>query len=622
MAIDQEARLFSARLIRKKLRGSITEQAMFMLSKKDRTKVVWITTIQVFMGLLDLAGVVMIGALGALSIQGLESKAPGNKVSDLMRILHISKLSFQGQVAAIGIGAAILLVSKTIASIFFTRKTYFFLSRRGAQISAEMIARLLSQNLLKIQSRSSQQTLFMVTAGVQDLMIGVLATIIQVITDSSLLILMIIGLLSVDPVMALGTVSLFSVVGYSLYRLLQVRAKEIGQRTYKLGILSSEKILEVLNSYRESVVRNRRSFYANEIASLRYKMADTFAENAFMPYISKYVMDSTIVLGSLVLSAYEFATNNAVHALSIMALFLAASSRIAPAALRIQQGILILKNSSGAAEETLVLVKELEHLSLPAPDGDTYDFRHDGFTPDIEIKNLYFKYPSSENFALEDISIAVPAGSSIAFVGPSGAGKTTLVDLILGVLEPDKGEILISGKSPNLASISWPGAISYVPQNVVITNGTIRQNVGLGYPTSVASNESIENALNAAQLSKLITNLPEGIDAYTGENGSKLSGGQRQRLGIARALFTNPRLLVLDEATSALDGQTEADIGVAIQALRGHVTVLVVAHRLSTIRNSDQVVYMDRGKVMAVGTFEQVRLRIPDFDHQANLMGL
>ena len=608
--------------IRERWARTIFFKAFAMLTRRDRIKVLWVSIIQVVMSILDLAGVVMIGALGALSVQGLESKVAGNKVSVLLRVLHINHLKFQSQVAIIGVVAALILVTKTLFSVYFTRKTYFFLSRRGAQLSADTIGRLLSQNLLKIQIRTTQQTLFMITSGIQDLMIGVLATTIQMVSDSALLIIMLAGLLLVDPVMAVGTMVIFGIVGYSLYRLLEVRAREIGKLTYELTVASNEKILEVLNSYRESVVRNRRAFYADEIGKIRYKIADNAAESSFMPYISKYVMDSTSVLGALMLGAFEFATNNAVHALSVTAVFVAASSRIAPAALRIQQSFLVIKNSRGAAEATLVLVDELKYASIPEPDKQIYNFDYKNFDPEIRVNNVNFAYPNSNGFALLNVNLSIPSGSSVAFVGPSGAGKTTLIDLILGVLEPTEGSVEICHVSPSKASSTWPGAISYVPQDVVIANGSVRENIGLGFPKELATNARIEKCLELSHLSDIVVKMPRGVDTQVGENGASISGGQRQRLGIARSLFTNPKLLVLDEATSALDGQTEVNIGVAIESLKGDVTVLVVAHRLSTIRNVDQVVYMDHGRILATGTFDQVRAIIPDFEKQALIMGL
>ena len=213
-------------------------------------------------------------------------------------------------------------------------------------------------------------------------------------------------------------------------------------------------------------------------------------------------------------------------------------------------------------------------------------------------------------------------GSSVAFVGPSGAGKTTIVDVLLGVLAPDTGKVTISGMAPLAAVAKWPGAVSYVPQDVVISNGTIRENVALGYPIAVATDELVMGALKVANLDDFIEGLPEGVDTSVGERGTKISGGQRQRLGIARAMFTKPHLLVLDEATSSLDGETEASISAAIHALRGSTTVVMIAHRLSTVRNADIVVYLAGGKAIASGTFEEVRRAVPDFDRQAVLMGL
>jgi ABC-type multidrug transport system fused ATPase/permease subunit len=253
---------------------------------------------------------------------------------------------------------------------------------------------------------------------------------------------------------------------------------------------------------------------------------------------------------------------------------------------------------------------------------DTVDIVHEGFQSEIKIENVALTYPNKPNPAISDITLTIPSGTSVAFVGPSGAGKTTIIDVLLGVLNPDKGNVLISGLPPLLAVAKWPGAVSYVPQDVVISAGTIRENVALGYPAEEATDELVMNALKVAHLDDLVANLPEGLDTQVGERGAKISGGQRQRLGIARAMFTHPHLLVLDEATSSLDGETEASISDAVHSLRGSTTVVMIAHRLSTVRNADIVVYLSKGKVLATGTFDEVRNAVPDFDRQAKLMGL
>jgi ABC-type multidrug transport system fused ATPase/permease subunit len=240
----------------------------------------------------------------------------------------------------------------------------------------------------------------------------------------------------------------------------------------------------------------------------------------------------------------------------------------------------------------------------------------------ILLKEVSFKYDVASKFALNSISLEIKSGQQVAIVGSSGAGKTTLVDLLLGVTTPDSGEVLVSGLPISEAISKWPGAISYVPQDIKIANGSIRENVGLGYPKNLAQDPRVNTALETAHLIELVNELPDGLDSATGEKGSKLSGGQRQRLGIARALFTSPKLIVFDEATSALDGETEALIADSLQKLKGNVTVVMIAHRLSTVRNSDLVVYLEAGAVRAIGNFDEVRQQVPNFDKQARLMGL
>ena len=601
---------------------STISRAAAILSNGDRRKIILVIVLQISFGFLDLLGVGLVGVIGALAIRGVQSQTPGDRVTVVLTFLHLENLTFQKQVAILGLIAVFLLIGKTIFTIIFSRRILFFLSRRSATITANIVAKLLSQSILTIQSRSLQETLYALTGGVNIITVGILGNLVSLISDLSLLMLLATGLFLVDITMAVTTFLIFGTVAVSLYLLLQVRAKKLGIMFAEKSVVSNEKIFEVLNSYRESVVKNRRSFYAKEIGELRKKLAETSAELSFMPSVSKYVIEVTTVFGAIIVCGIQFTTNDASRAVAVLAIFLASSSRIAPAVLRMQQVAISIRGSLGSAIPTLELIESLSKESKQIENIDALDIVHHGFNSEIEISNVTFTYPGKLLPVIKNASFSIRPGSIVALVGPSGAGKTTLVDLILGVLRPDEGDVKVSGQSPSAAIESWPGALAYVPQDVMISNGTIRNNVALGFPIEEATNDLVNDALRIGQLIEFTEKLPEGIDSYVGDRGTRISGGQRQRLGIARAMFTKPHLLVLDEATSSLDGETEANISGAIQNMRGLVTVVMIAHRLSSVRHADIVLYLEAGEILASGTFEEVRNTVPNFDKQAQLMGL
>jgi ABC-type multidrug transport system fused ATPase/permease subunit len=421
---------------------------------------------------------------------------------------------------------------------------------------------------------------------------------------------------------AMTSVLFFSALGFSLYRSMHVKAHRLGFENSELAIRGNSKIIEVLESYRELVVRNRRDYYAREIGGVQRKLADVLAEIQFMPNVSKYVIESGMVVGAVIIAGIQFALQDARHATAALSVFLAAGTRIAPAILRLQQSFIQMRGGIGAALPTLELIDSLKNVPMVERVEDTLDLTHIGFDPNVVFSSVSFIYPKNDKETLSDITLELNSGSATAVVGPSGAGKTSLVDILLGVLTPDTGDVTVSGRRPLDTISNWPGAISYVPQDVVLSSGTIRENLAMGFPIKVATDEICWDALRVAQLENFVQNLPLGLETHIGEHGTKISGGQRQRLGIARAMLTKPKLLVLDEATSSLDGQTESDISDAIAQLQGSVTIVMIAHRLSTVRNADQVIYMENGKILARGTFEEVRKAVPDFDDQAKLMGL
>jgi ABC-type multidrug transport system fused ATPase/permease subunit len=400
------------------------------------------------------------------------------------------------------------------------------------------------------------------------------------------------------------------------------RARNIGLELAKFNLESSEKINEVLFAYREIYVRNSRFFYADKISKLRHQYSTFNAEQTMLPNISKYIVELSITIGVLLISAVLFLTRDASNAASGLLAFMAAGSRIAPAILRLQQSLIQLQVSAGSADPTIKLLSELEDVNiLKKPllkEKDDYQ----GFESKVILKDLNFTYGGDSNFQLKNFNLEINEGEFVALVGPSGSGKSTLIDLILGLNQPTSGSVEISHIPPGKALETWAGAIGYVPQDVGIINGTIRENLAIGFNPDELLEEDFNVAIEQSGLHEFVVNSPAGLDTLVGERGTKLSGGQKQRLGIARALVTKPKLLILDEATSSLDGQSESAISNAIRNLKGSVTLIMIAHRLSTVRFADKVVYIENGSFVKVGTFNEVVSSVPNFEKQAKLMGL
>jgi ABC-type multidrug transport system fused ATPase/permease subunit len=605
-----------------RIRTTTIYRCLQILSARDRHKLVLVAVIQILLAGLDLLGVALIGILGSLAVNGISSNGPGDRVNSILAIFRLDDFSIQQQAAVIAFAATFFLLTKTLISVFFTRKVLFFLTRRSAILTDDLLSRIVSQPLIKIQDFSSQQILYGVTNGVYTVTVGILGTTVFIITDSALLLILLLGMFIIDPLVALVTIFIFSCVGFLLYGLMHVRMRKLGARDSALSIASNQKIIELLNSYREIFVRNRQASYIETITRSRYDLSNTLADMSFMPNISKYVIEMTVVLAALLVSAVQFYFYDAAHAVATLALFLAASTRIAPAVLRLQQSSLVIKGSLGSASQTLHFFENLPTKFKSVPESDIFPVIHHGFEGLVTVKNASYRYPNTTINVISEVNLEIRPGEFVAVVGASGTGKSTLMDLLIGVLHPDEGSICVSGLEPAQAVRKWPGAVGYVPQEISIIDGTIAENVLLGYELTTINEPFVIEALRVASLSEFVESNADRLNTRVGEAGTRLSGGQRQRLGIARAMVTNPKLIFFDEATSALDGQTEAEISQSILNLKGHATLVMIAHRLSTIRFADRVIYMDSGKVVAQGTFEEVRRQIPDFEKQAQLMGL
>ena len=602
-------------------------KAFSLLSAKDRRRLIQIMIAQALLSFLDLIGVGLIGAVGALTIIGVQSKRPSGFLAEVTDFIGISDLALQNQVAILGLASVVALLSKTALSIFFTQKILHFLSSRGAVLSTKMIKLLFSQPITSINQRSSQDTLFTLTQGVMSVTLGVLGALASLVSDFALLIVISVALFIVEPLVSLGTIAMYSLIALALHKLLHKQALLLGIQQADLQIKSNQKIIEIVKGFRELLVRDRVDYYVSEISNLRFTLSKYLAQSAFLPFIGKYVIETSVLIGGLAIGAIQFALTDAASAVSTLSIFLAAGLRVAPAVLRLQQGALNLKSHLGSADKTLRLISELNSLPHNSTSGQDktlqpVNFQHSNFGGKIEFKGVSYSYPMTSKLAVEDVTFSVGEGEFVAIVGESGSGKSTIADLMLGVLSPNAGSIWLAGMDPLLTIRRWPGAVAYVPQEPLLIEGSIAANITLGYPEDSMSRVDLDRALKLSKFEEIVESLNFGINTLVGESGWGLSGGQKQRLGIARALYPNPKVLVLDEATSALDASTESEISSAINNLKGKVTIVMIAHRLSTVRKADKVIYLEHGKIIDIGLFEDLRARVQKFDEQARLMGL
>ena len=598
---------------------------MNTLNLKDRKKLFLMASIQSILNFLDLLGVLFIGVVAALSINYVQGTTNHSEfLSKLLSFLRISNMHPGTQIAMISLIAIAVLFLRSIGSIIFSRRILYFFSKRSTDISTELLIKLLGQPISVVERKSAQERLYALTRGLEIINMDVLATSMILFADLSLLLILAAGLFVASPSLAAVLIVFFAVTGLFSFRNLSGRAKSLGSSLSELSIKSNSKVIEVLSAFRETVVKGRQAYYAGEIKKIRLNLTDVYAEIHFLPMVSKYVIEISVIIGAVIMAIFQILITDAASAVASLTLFLVAGTRMAPSALRVQQGLLQIKSGLGMAQPSIELIQELSDFTV----GELNEFENlkstdfTQFEAGIELKEISFTYQDSITPAVQNVSVSIGAGKRVAIVGASGAGKSTLADLMLGVLKQDHGEILIGGLTVDEVIIKWPGSIAYVPQDVVIIDGTIRENITMGYSSSESADEHILSILNLASLDDFLKEKALGVDTAVGDSGSRLSGGERQRIGIARALFTLPKLLILDEATSSLDASTEATISQTIESLHGSTTVILIAHRLSTVRDADQVIYMSEGRILAKGTFDEVRKLIPDFNSQAKLMGL
>ena len=604
------------------LRFEQIKKVLLLLNRSDRYKLGLVLIINTGLAFLDLIGVALIGITSAILIRGLQGLAAGDQVTRFLELFSLNELPQRHLLLLLGGCAISFFILKTILSVYFLRRILRYMSTRNAQISSSLVSKMLNRPVEKIFIKPIQHQIYNVTGGVERLVGGAVTNLVVIASDLVLLLVILIGLMLVDPVTSVGTFFVFTGIGFLLYFLLHKRVAILNSKFAYQNIYFNQKVSEGINSFRDLFIKGGREFYVNEIRKTKMRLAGYDAEIKFLPNISKYTIEISVILGIAVVAGIQFYLFDSNRAIAVISVFLAASTRIAPAIIRLQQNVIAVKSSLSAAKPTLELIDELNGVEELERIETVISTNHADFSPRVKLSNLKFIYSDATDETIQDISLEISEGKFIAFVGPSGGGKSTLIDLILGLLTPSSGSITISGLASVDAIKKWPGSIGYVPQDVFIENSTVKENICLGFNPESVSDDLVWQALQLADLSDFVKGLEGQLSYRISDAGKNLSGGQRQRLGIARALLTKPKIVIFDEATSALDAETENRVSESILKLTGECTVIFIAHRLSVVRSADMIYYIDKGKIVSQGSFEELRKLNADFNNQANFMGI
>lgn len=595
--------------------------SILCLSLKDRRSLIFSVLVQSFLGFIDLVGVFLIGLVGAIAFQGLEGSNLPKYLTDLLGDSGFSEPDLILSIATI---AVVLLSTRTVLSAYLNKRTLKFLSYRSAIVSGQLVRDIFRSELKRIKLFTDQQMIFSVNRGIEIIFMNIIASFTIIASDLALLFIIFVGLFVYDPMIASITFSFFSSIGYILHRTLQARVQNVGEEASRLNLLSENNLRETLLSLKQIKVSGQLGVFATRIFEVRKQIASRMSILHFAPYISKYAIELAFVVGVLLIAGFQFYFLPIEEAAQTLGVFLAAGTRIAPSVLRIQQGFLQIKASFGAAIPAFEVLSEFSLLSNSNFEDveDSYTEKQGSHNWEVEIDEVSHSFRDSNQPVLKDISLKIPYGTYVSIVGKSGSGKSTLLDTLIGLIEPDQGSVRISSVPPGELIRFYPGAVGYVSQEVGIISGSLNENIALGRSSDDSDMGRYSEVLRITQLEHLELRSTIALESDLSLNSGNLSGGEKQRVGIARAIYSNPKILIFDEATSAMDSYTERQILQNLLSKRLRPTIISVAHRLSIVIDSDIVIYMHEGRILAQGSVSEVRSLVPDFDQQLIILGL
>ena len=579
------------------------KKLLFLIGKTGRIKFTILLVFMIINSLLEMVGVVSIPVFIIIISNPdmvLQHKWAGPIISSL-NITTSQNLMLWGSFFII----VLFVVKNAFFSLLIYAKTKVIYNEQ-IRLGNRLFKAYMKASYTFFLNRNSAELLRNVNNETNLIISGVIIPLLQILLDGLVFMMIAILLLTVEPVISLCTFAVLGTVSFLFIRITNKKTKAYGMeeqqhrsRMNKIALEGISGIKDVIILGRENSFLGRYNFSAVRTAiALRYKQ--------IIIQLPKPFMETITVTGMLFIALMLLVLGRKVTALiPILTLFGAATMRLLPLLRTVVSSYTEIRYNIYAIDPVYNDLKLLEKdADKQLKKEEIIDLNPYPFTSQIIFKNVSYRYPQGNAEAIRDISLDIPRGAAIGFVGPSGAGKTTIVDILLGLLEPQQGQVLVDNQHIFEDVKRWQMNVGYIPQFIHLSDDTISRNIAFGLPDDEINAAQLWEAVCAAQLGSLIHELPKGLDTVVGERGVRLSGGQRQRIGIARALYNNPQVLIMDEATSALDNITEKFVIDAIEQLRGDRTIIMIAHRLTTVQNCDVIYLMNEGRILEQGSYE------------------
>ncbi|MGH9186633.1 MAG: ABC transporter ATP-binding protein [Acidimicrobiales bacterium] len=585
-----------------------------VLDRSARTRFVLFALGSIAVAVLEAIGVALIVPLTSLLLD------EGERLPTVARFVsRVFNLETRDQAAAV-LALLVLLAFtiKALGAIALLRWGIGNSLRQEARIARRLFAGYLSAPLpyhLKHNTSEIQRTL---NESLLLVFRRSLPFVMAAAADAFTMLAVVAVIVLSDPAIALLAVAYFAIVAFVYQRFIGGRQKLAARQAHEEVAVRYRQVQEAMPAVKELAVLHRQEHFVKRFYATKLELANAQRLLVLYQLLPRQFLDLAFVLGAALMAAFAFATRSTEPALASISLFLTASFRLVSPLNRVMSGYTIARTAEPALDQIVEDLAELEALGAGSPN----ELGRAMGAASLELIDVSFRYAPDLPDVLTGVSLRVEPGDDIAIVGSTGAGKTTLLDMLLGLLTPQSGETRVGGEPMADYRTRWQLSVGYVPQHVVLIDDTVRSNIAFGIGAAELDDERVWDALRLAQIDGFVASLPVGLDTVVGEQGVRLSGGQRQRLGIARALYHRPRVLVLDEATSSVDSKTEAGIMEAISPLRGQLTIITVSHRLSTLKDCDRIYHLRQGRIAAVGGFDELRRTDPEFAHLVALAEL